>query len=205
MKETALAGLLLCLAAVPATGQGVALGLRGGLNSATAKISTDGLDKTPRTTYHAGGIFGIGITRTFGLQLEGVYSRKGFATEADAAGALELAYIQIPLLAVGIVPTSPSSPITPHVFAGPSFGFEVACKVSDGSGGSVRCSDGGATTNTFEFGLLFGVGLSIGKGSMAFLIDVAYDWGLTDIADGAGSSVKNRTFMASAGFIFPVR
>ncbi len=205
MKRTALTGLFLCLTVVPASGQGVALGLRGGLNSATAKISTDGLDKTPRTTYHAGGIFGIGITQTFGLQLEGVYSRKGIATEASAAGALELAYVQIPLLGVGIVPTSPSSPITPHFFAGPNFGFEVACKVSDGSGGSVRCSDGGATTNTFDFGLLVGVGVSIGKGSMAFLIDVAYDWGLTDIADGAGSSVKNRTFMASAGFIFPVR
>jgi len=204
LHRPVLAGLLLCLASAPAVGQGVALGFRGGLNSATESIAN--LDTASRTTFHAGGILGIGVTETFGVQLEAVYSRKGIAAGAGVAGARELSYVQIPVLAVGIVPTPPSASITPHFVAGPTFGFQVGCTVSDGGGGSVACADGGAATHSFDFGLLVGAGLSIGKRSMAFLLDVALDWGLTNIDNTAGNvSTRNRTLMASAGFLFPIR
>jgi len=204
LHRPVLAGLLLCLAAAPAAGQGVALGFRGGLNSATESIAN--LDTPSRTTFHAGGILGIGVTETFGLQLEAVYSRKGVAAGAGVAGARELGYLQIPVLGVGIVPTAPSASITPHFVFGPTFGFQVSCQVSDGGGGSVGCVDGGAATHSLDVGLQVGAGLSIGKRSMAFLLDVALDWGLTNIDDTGGNvAARNRTLMASAGFLFPIR
>jgi hypothetical protein len=210
--ETILLVSLLGLATVPAMGQGISLGFRGGLNSATESFSGDaGVDIKSRTTFHLGGIVSIGIQETFALQIEGILSKKGFAfDEAGVAGAFEVSYLQIPILAKVIVPTPPTSPVTPHFFAGPNLGFEVSCNVTGEGGGvsvSVECDEGGLETKALDFGLLFGGGLSIGKGPVSFLVDVAYDFGLSNIDDTSGSSdtIRNRTFMASVGLMFPIR
>lgn len=209
--KTIVVGLLLGLT-TPALGQGVALGFRGGLNSATESVSDDaGIDIKSRTTFHLGGIIEIGIQETFALQIEAILSKKGFAfDEAGITGALELSYLQIPILAKVIVPTPPTSPVTPHFFAGPTFGFEVGCNVTGEALGvsvSVGCDESNLDTKGLDFGLLFGGGLSIGKGPVAFLVDVAYDFGLSNIDDTSGSSdtIRNRTFMASVGLMFPIR
>ena len=210
--ETILLVSLLGLATVPAMGQGISLGFRGGLNSATESFSDDaGVDIKSRTTFHLGGIVSIGIQETFALQIEGILSQKGFAfDEAGVTAALELSYLQIPILAKVILPTPPTSPVTPHFFAGPSLGFEVSCNITGEGGGvsvSAGCDEGGLETKAFDFGLLFGGGLSIGKGPVSFLVDVAYDLGLSNIDDTTGSSdtARNRTFMASVGLMFPIR
>ncbi len=145
------------------------------------------------------------------MQIEGLLSKKGFVVEqAGTKAVLELSYLQIPILAKVIVPTPPTSPISPHFFAGPNLGFEVSCNLSGEGGGvsvSVGCGESGVETKGFDVGLLFGGGLSIGKGPVAFLIDVAYDLGLSNIDNETGSSetARNRTFMASVGFMFPIR
>ena len=95
-------------------------------------------------------------------------------------------------------------------FAGPNFGFEVSCNITGEGGGvsvSIGCDESELDTKGFDFGLLFGGGLSIGKGPVSFLVDVAYDFGLSNIDDTSGSSdtVRNRTFMASVGLMFPIR
>ncbi len=211
-EKTILLVSLLGFATVPAVGQGISLGFRGGLNSATESVSDDaGLDIKSRTTFHLGGIVSIGIQETFALQIEGILSKKGVAvTEGGVTAALELSYVQIPILAKVIVPTPPTSPVTPHFFAGPNFGFEVSCNLTGEGGGvsvSVGCDESGIETKGLDFGLLFGGGLSIGKGPVAFLVDVGFDFGLSNIDDSTGSSetVRNRTFMASVGLMFPIR
>lgn len=208
--KTIVVGLLLGLA-TPALGQGVALGFRGGLNSATETVSDDaGIDIKSRTTFHLGGIIEIGIQETFALQIEAILSEKGVAiNEAGIKAALELSYLQIPILAKVIIPTPPTSPITPHFFAGPNFGFEVSCNITGEGGGvsvSIGCDESGIETKGFDFGLLFGGGLSIGKGPVAFLVDVAFDFGLSNIDNTPGSTdtIRNRTFMASVGLMFPI-
>ncbi len=213
-EKTILLVSLLGLATVPAMGQGISLGFRGGLNSATQRVSGDpGFDIKSRTTFHLGGIVSIGIQETFALQIEGVFSEKGFAFEGiDFTAAFELSYLQIPILAKVIVPTPPNSPLTPHFFAGPNLGFELSCNLTaeskrDGVSGSGGCDESGLETKGFDFGLLFGGGLSIGTGPVAFLVDVAFDFGLSNINDNPASSgtVRNRTFMASVGLMFPIR
>ena len=211
-EKTILLVSLLTLATVPLMGQGISLGFRGGLNSATESVSDDaGLDLKSRTTFHFGGIVSIGIQETFALQIEAILSEKGFSfTETGVTAALELSYLQIPILAKVIVPTPPTSPVTPHFFAGPNLGFEVSCNITGEGGGvsvSAGCDASGLETKAFDFGLLFGGGLSIGKGPVAFLIDVAYDLGLANIDNTSGSSdtARNRTFMASVGLMFPIR
>ncbi len=211
-EKTILLVSLLGFVTVPTMGQGISLGFRGGLNSATESVSDDaGLDLKSRTTFHFGGIVSIGIQETFALQIEAILSEKGFSfTETGVTAALELSYLQIPILAKVIVPTPPTSPVTPHFFAGPNLGFEVSCNITGEGGGvsvSAGCDASGLETKAFDFGLLFGGGLSIGKGPVAFLIDVAYDLGLANIDNTSGSSdtARNRTFMASVGLMFPIR
>ncbi len=89
-------------------------------------------------------------------------------------------------------------------------GFEVSCNLTGEAGGvsaSVGCGESGVETKGFDVGLLFGGGLSIGKGPVAFLVDVGFDFGLSNINDNPASSgtVRNRTFMASVGLMFPIR
>ncbi len=210
LEKTILLVSLLGLATVPAMGQGISLGFRGGLNSATVRASED-VDLKSRTTFHLGGIVSIGIQETFALQIEAVLSEKGFAF-GEPGFTFEVSYFQIPILAKVIVPTPPTSPVTPHFFAGPNLGFEVSCNFTVESGGvsaSLGCDDGGGTDTTkgFDFGLLFGGGISIRKGPVAFLVDVAFDFGLFNINDTSGSSatIRNRTFMASVGLMVPIR
>lgn len=186
-------------------------GSGGGLNSATETVSDDaGIDIKSRTTFHLWGIIEIGIQETFALQIEAILSEKGVAiNEAGIKAALELSYLQIPILAKVIIPTPPTSPITPHFFAGPNFGFEVSCNITGEGGGvsvSIGCDESGIETKGFDFGLLFGGGLSIGKGPVAFLVDVAFDFGLSNIDNTPGSTdtIRNRTFMASVGLMFPI-
>ena len=87
----------------------------------------------------------------------------------------------------------------------------MSCNVTGESGGasvSIGCDEGGTDpTKGFDFGLLFGGGLPIGKGPVAFLVDVGFDFGLSNINDNPASSdtVRNRTFMASVGLMFPIR
>ncbi len=211
-EKTILLLSLLGLTTVPAMGQGVSLGFRGGLNSATQSVSDPaGIDIKSRTTFHFGGIVSIGIQETFALQIEGILSEKGSAFEVAGVGAaLELSYFQIPILAKVIVPTPPTSPVTPHFFAGPNLGFEVSCNITGESAGvsvSVGCGESGVETKGFEFGLLFGGGIAIGKGPVAVLIDLAFDFGISNIDDTTGSSdtARNRTFMASVGLMFPIQ
>ena len=211
-EKTMLLVSLLGLATVPAMGQGISLGFRSGLNSATESVSADtGIDIKSRTTFHLGGIVSMGIQERFALQIEGIFSEKGFtATEAGITATFEFSYLQIPILAKVIVPTPPTSPVTPHFFAGPNFGFEVSCNITaEGGGGSasVGCEDTVVQTKGFDFGLLFGGGLSIGKEPVAFLVDVAFDFGLSNIDNTSGSSetMRNRTFMASVGLMVPIR
>ena len=209
LEKTILLASLLGLTTVPALGQGISVGFRGGLNSATIRASED-VDLRSRTTFHLGGIVSIGIQETFALQIEAVLSEKGFAFGERVT--FEVSYFQIPILAKVIVPTPPTSPVTPHFFAGPNLGFQVSCNVtveSDGVSTSGGCHDGRGTDTTkgFDFGLLFGGGISIRKGPVAFLVDVAFDFGVFNINDTSGSSatMRNRTFMASVGLMVPIR
>ena len=216
VEKTILVVSLLGFTTVPALGQGVALGFRGGLNRATVRSGEDagraGLDLKSRTTFHLGGIVSIGIQETFALQIEAVLSEKGFAFgDALTTVALEIGYFQIPILAKVTIPTPPTSPVTPHFFAGPNFGFKVSCNLTGEGGGvsvSAKCGELVAgNIKGFDFGLLFGGGLSIGKGPVAFLVDVAFDFGLSNIGNNfeLSDTVRNRTFMASVGLMFPIR
>ena len=111
--------------------------------------------------------------------------REGVAiNETGITAAVELSYLQLPILAKVIVPTPPTSPVTPHFFAGPNFGFEVSCNLTREDGGvsvSAGCDESGVESKGFDFGL-------------------------SNIDDTTGSSdtVRNRTSGSGSSALFGV-
>jgi hypothetical protein len=58
---------------------------------------------------------------------------------------------------------------------------------------------------TVDFGVVAGAGVKFGKGKGGLFLDASIDYGLTNInKSDADVSVKNRVFMVSLGFLFPI-
>ena len=129
---------------------------------------------------------GLDLGPMFGLRSGTSYSQKG-ASAPDGAGGLaatlDLAYLEVPLLVSVHIPTGPS-PVMPRLYAGGSANFELSCdQVVEGEQEfSQSCEDAGLSTESTDFGLLFGGGLDVRAGPGAFTVDARQDLGLTDIA-----------------------
>ncbi len=195
----------------PALAQQVSLGLKGGLNSSTVDVKEDpGFDINRRTSYHVGGILALDVIEAFGFQVEALYSRKGYEISGvGAEGALDAAYLAIPLLAKVRIPTK-TRRVMPHFVAGPALGYELSCSGSGTVEGIVAvdepCDDLELERKKFDVGLFFGGGFEFDFGRGIVMLDAAYDYGLRNLDDEPFSSdvVKSRTLCFSLGFLVPI-
>lgn len=205
-------GLLLAptifLAAQPVHAQALSFGVRGGLNNATASIEAEtDFDVDARTGFHAGIVGYVDIAKNFALQTEMMYSQKGFAKGSSEIG-LKVDYIEIPVYAVIKLPTK----ISPHLYAGFVLGLETSCKASAGDFTDVDCDEAFEQNNETprtkgaDSGVMLGGGVTFDLGPGDMLLDVIYNYGLTNIAEfgGAITELKTRTFYLSAAYLFSV-
>ena len=125
----------------------------------------------------------------------------GLGQEITAEGTLKLDYIDVPVLARF---EFPSAGITPHVFAGPTVGFNVSAEQETEAMGNTETEDISDTVSGTDFGLEFGGGVDFGIGAGTVTVDARYGLGLTDIPDTDNSdfSLTNRALMVTAGFAF---
>ena len=162
------------------TAQTVKLGIKGGLNYANlvnSNIQTDAI-----TSYHAGLLLEIGITKSFAFQPEVLYSTQG-ASYDNVFGEFknELGYVSIPMLAKINLSESLSLEI------GPQASFLLSKK------DEFDLKD----YNSFDFGVDGGLGLKLTKN---LFIQARYILGLTEISKNA--EAKNSVFQLSAGILF---
>ncbi|NJM80118.1 MAG: PorT family protein [Flavobacterium sp.] len=160
--------------------QTVKIGIKGGLNYANftdSEINTDAI-----TSYHAGIVTRIGLTKTFALQPELLYSTQGASLD-NAVGEFknELGYVSIPFLLKINLSESLS------LEAGPQASFLLSKK------DEFDLRD----YNTFEFALDGGLGLQLTDN---LFIQARYILGLTEISRNA--QAKNSVFQLSAGILF---
>ena len=160
--------------------QTIRIGIKGGLNYANftaTEIQTDAI-----TNYHAGALLEIGITKSFALQPELLYSTQG-ASYDNALGEFknELGYISIPFLLKLNLSESLS------LEAGPQASFLLSKK------DEFDLRD----YNTFEFAVDGGLGLKLTDN---LFIQARYILGLTEISRNA--QAKNSVFQLSAGILF---
>lgn len=203
---------LAAFAATPAAAQGWHAGVEGGVN--ISDLDVEGAELDTETGIRIGGVlrYDFAPDGLVGIQTGVAYSQKGASeTEGDTDVAIELDYIEVPLLLTVNVPTG--STVRPRLYAGPQVAFEASCNLT-GTDGSVtvdvacdsdELEEIGFNTESTDFSLLFGGGLQVEAGPGVLTLDGRYDLGLTDINASAGpdqAEAKNRTFQISAGYLF---
>lgn len=198
------------LAPVAASGQGLRVGVKGGVNLATMGGSDASnfetacsCNITTRTALAVGGFVSFDLGRIVKLQPELYYIGKGTKIEVSGVAAtIEISYLEVPVLLV--VAPRVQGTIHPSFFAGGELGVKVGCSLA-ASGASVSCSSASFPTKSVDYGLVFGAGLGFPLGSGEALIDGRYDLGLAKFLDTNPSlSLKHRGIAILAGYSFRV-
>ena len=189
--------------------QMMTLGVKGGVTVAnvTAQASGTSVNTDNRTGYNLGGVLSMAVSPVMSVEIDGQLVGKGFGVSDTTSGVtsgLDLLYLNFPILAMFTVPVGPDRLIAARLFAGPNFGFRITCDIVpfEGQTGTGVCDPQQA--GSFDFGLMAGAGVKVGKGAGGLILDVAFDYGLSDIDKTDELSVKNRAFIVSIGYLFPI-
>ena len=171
---------LLAFTALPAAAQ---VGITAGGIYSDANLEVDGasVDTESRTGFQIGASYATG--GIFGVIVGGYYSEKGFDV-ANSSDRVRLSYIEVPVMAVVRLPIL-ERVIGPRLYGGINGGFEVSCN-TEGLVSSTFCDE----TNSFDFGLKGGLGLQV----LFFGLDLAYTYGLSDVAKEENVKINNRAW-----------
>ena len=174
--------LVAAILAVTATSASAQVGIMAGVNFASVSASADGTEvSTDGRTGFNGGVF-AGKGGLVGFMGGLFYSQKGFSVQGDN---INLDYLEVPLM-------FRVKFLMLRGYVGPNLAFELSCSGdTDLNGVAFSCDD----TESFEFGWKIGVGGTL----LIFNLDVAYEWGTTDIWKVDNGSIKNQTIQIDLG------
>lgn len=189
-----LVGVICCFVAVvwASPAQAQTAGFKGGL----VRAELDGEPEEPGATFERKSGWAAGLFVRFGigplaLQPEVLYVRRGSAVEGPTvaeSAELQMDFVEVPvLLRLGSGGTA--------LYGGGYGALKVDAKaVSDSAE-----LDLSSEIEDFDYGVLFGVSLGLGK----FEVEGRYTMGLQNlIKDPAAPELKNRTISALASFSF---
>jgi len=180
---------------------GMHAGVKGGVNIANLSVDGDAAAADSRNGMSVGGWIQMPVAPMFSVQPEAYFSMKGDSEESGGVTqSFNLSYLEVPVLAKASF-GAPAAPISPSLFAGPSFGINLSSKAKvEGTGTSLDGeTDTKDVTKSTELGLVVGGAVEFGN----FGIDVRYNKGLTNVSDdGSGESVKNNVFSILGSFRF---
>jgi hypothetical protein len=146
------------------------------------------------TAFAFGGAGSVRLHENFEIGLEVLYSRKGTKDELSGE-TLALDYIEIPVLAVGVVPAHDRVDLIGY--AGPAVGFNVKAEFA---GGAVEDTIAGT-----DVGGAFGAGAAWSTSRATFTFEARLTVGfLTIDALTPSLDVKNRVIAALVGVMFPL-
>jgi len=184
------------------------LGARFGLNLGDASFDPDlpsGVTTSMRTGFAFGAYGEIGVAENFFVAGELLYLQSGLISKEDAGEATwKIDYFAIPISAKYKFAIENSS-VKPYVFAGPTLGFNLSAKVSNGTEVDIKDN-----IESINFGLHFGAGaeFEISTGTNLFF-DASYGLGLSDIyKESAGvtenQKINSRDIGIKAGVSFKI-
>ena len=203
--------LFLLFFAVPAQAQ-VEIGVIGSVNFAT--ISGEDLDgealvSDRRTLYGVGGVLEVRLNEHWSLRTEPMYLQKGTQNIDGDQVSYKAEYLEVPLflkLSLG------SGSARPYVMAGPSIGFRLSSELSVEDEGISGTFDADEVTESMDFGVDFGAGLSLRLNGVSFFVEGRYDLGVADVFTGGevggqltdDVNVFTRGLQAMAGITIPL-
>ncbi len=178
----------------------VTYGVKGGLNMSTVSIDPDeGENPKSKMGGVVGGFVEMGVNGGLSVQPEFLFTMMGTKFSEDGVEAkANINYVQIPILVKKKFGAG-SKQVQPFVAVGPGIGFRTSAKLaSDDFDIPEDEADFKDETKATTFSLIFAGGVNVGPAS----VEARYDLGLTDIDDGAESTIKGRTFSILVGFGF---
>jgi opacity protein-like surface antigen len=184
------------------------LGARLGLNFGDASFDPDlpsGVTTSMRTGFAFGAYGEIGVAENFFIAGEFLYLQSGLVSKEDAEEATwKVDYFAIPISAKYKFAIE-NSTIKPYVFAGPTLGFNLSAKVSDGTEVDIKDN-----IESINFALHFGAGaeFEVTPGTNLFF-DASYGLGLSDIykeSEGVtdNQKINSRDIGIKAGVSFKI-
>jgi hypothetical protein len=184
-----------------AMGQGLAKGVRGGVNLTTT--ATSGEEDGRSLDWQLRPVVGVFVTwhalSWIDLQPELLYAMKGAkGQEFDIPSRLLLDYLEIPVLARKLL-GSPHA-MAWYVVGGPSFGYRMRAKTRADFGDAIEEIDVSDDVERFDLGVAVGGGMEFRR----VVVDARYTHGLTDIDKDTSDDVKvaNRAVSVTVGFKF---
>ena len=203
--------LFLLLLAIPAQAQ-VNIGVIGSVNFATVSgEDSDGeaIVSDRRTLYGLGGVLDVHLNERWSLRTEPMYLQKGAQNIDGDNISFKGEYLEVPLflkLSLG------SGPARPYLMAGPSVGFRLNTEVIFDNAEIAGTFDADDVTESVDFGVDFGAGLSLRLSGVSLFVEGRYDLGVTDVFKGgeiAGqvsddADVFTRGLQTMAGITIPL-
>jgi hypothetical protein len=192
------------LCAAPLSGQS-RIGVVAGLVSSNFSLSSnDAGAQQSRTGFAVGLSLAMPAGKTLEFVPEVLYAEKGTtAASGDTPIDIKLTYLEVPLLFRYTIPAS--GDVHPFILAGPEIALKLSCNLSASSGtasASESCDadpDNSPNLKSVDYGLMFGVGVSVQRVS----VSVRYDLGLANVSDdGFGDTAKNTAFLFLVGVHF---
>lgn len=199
MRVGALLGLA-GLCSVPASGQGLGLGAKAGVNIATERF--EGADGSPSLDPRIGAVAGVfaivPLLSWLDLQPEALYAMKGARIDLQGArSSVWIDYLEVPVLARI---SRKRGTIRYFVVAGPSIGVRLRARSRTKFRDSIEEVDIGDDLERLDAGMAAGGGVELGS----IMLDARYTLGFTDIDKDTTDDVKvtNRALSITAGFRF---
>ncbi len=202
---TAFFAIILIGATSAAFAQMPVVGVKAGLNY--SDLYGDDVGSSEALQRFCIGTFaGFPISHTVTIQPEFLYTQKGtkwdlydpVAAKVEKAW-VKLTYVEMPVLAKIII--RPRGNVKPHIFSGPYLGVNIAARGTIAQDGGVVERQIIGDVNDVDLGVVSGVGIDIGLGKGAVVIDARYVLGLTGI-DEEGQDVRNKVFSFLLGYAF---
>lgn len=213
MKKLFAISLLLTafIVSTNAYSQTLAIGIEAGVNIANANITPSTTTTSSRTGFLVGGIVDIGFSPTFGITTGMRYVMKGFSfpgvttTGIQVEATNKVSYLEFPVL---LKVKFPLTEVKPYIIGGPTIGLKLAANQDFVGGGASGTSDISASTESIDFGLLFGAGMDFRVGpKMDLFVQGAYNLGISNVEKalnqvGTPSSTKTYGIQFTGGVKF---
>jgi hypothetical protein len=205
-KALWLPALVVALAPLAAHAQGTGAtwtwGLMGGLNLSTITGDMDGGDKKMRMGFDLGLTTQRAVNDMWSFNGELHWSMKGVKQEDGGDEVtFKLNYLEVPLIFRGM---SSSGDMRPFIELGASPAMKMSCDAEGKSGGvtaTVECDDF-VDINTFDLGLVGGVGIQWMAGGRPWTLGARYTMGMMKLSDDGDDDAKNANIQFLLGFRF---
>ena len=157
--------------------------------------SSEDLDFKRRSGTIFGGTVQLPLGSVITLQPEFLFLNKGTKfKEPGASGSsnVRLDYLELPVL---LRYDFSRETLGPHVYAGPSVGFNIGCKLELNGATNLPttdCRDNNFKPKTLDYGVTVGAGLDFNLGGVAATGGLRYGIGLADVRNDNSEEFKSR-------------